>query len=218
MSAPLVSIIIPTYNHQDYVGEAIQSVLAQSYQNYEIIVIDDGSQDNTREVVEKFGDLISYIWQENKGLSGARNTGIKYSTGKYISLLDSDDMFEPDFLDILIQILEEKNNIDAVYCSARTVNHDNLPLPQIIGKSLSPELFHATLLKGGFFPPSCMVAHAYCYKSKKLFFDESRHRVEDLDLWLKFALLYKVLGTDHTLVRYRILPQSLSANGSLTGT
>jgi glycosyltransferase involved in cell wall biosynthesis len=212
MTHPQVSIIIPTYNHQIYIGGAIQSVLEQSYQNFEVIVVDDGSQDNTKEVVAKFGNRVKYIWQKNKGLSGARNTGIKNATGKYISLLDSDDLYEPDFLKTLIGILDNNPQLDAVYCSAHAVDKNNQSLPQVIGKSLPPDRFHMTLLKGGFFPPSCLVAHAYCYNAENRFFDESRHRVEDLDLWLRFAKRYKVLGTNHALVRYRILPQSLSAD------
>jgi glycosyltransferase involved in cell wall biosynthesis len=218
MPDPRISIVIPTYNHQEYIGQAIQSVLEQTYQNYEIIVIDDGSQDNTREVVAKFGDRVRYIWQKNQGLSGARNTGIKISAGKYIGLLDSDDLYEPDFLVTLIQILDNNPQIDAVYCSARTVDKENRNLPQIIGKALPPDKFHAALLKGGFFPPSCMVAHSYCYKSENRLFDESLRRVEDLDLWLKFAQYYKVLGTDYPLVRYRILPQSLSTDPQIVLT
>lgn len=207
-----VSVVIPTYNAAPYIKQAIESVLAQKYRDYEIIVVDDGSTDATPVIVQQFGDSIRYVHQTNQGLSAARNTGIKTATGQYISLLDSDDLYEPDFLTTLIEILDHNPLIDAVYCSARAVDQNNQSLPQIIGKSLSPDQFHAALLKGGYFPPSCLVAHSYCYKSENGLFDESLHRVEDLDLWLKFAQCYKVLGTDYPLVRYRILPQSLSTD------
>ena len=103
---PKVSIITPNYNHAQYVGDAIRSVLAQDYQNFEMLIIDDGSTDNSREVVAQFtDDRIKYIWQENKGLSAARNTGINIAKGELIGLLDADDIYETDFLSTLVSIL-----------------------------------------------------------------------------------------------------------------
>src|SRR6476661_4776701 len=93
---PLVSILIPNFNHAPYLGDAIGSVLAQSYDNVEVIVIDDGSTDASRAVAARFGNRIRYIWQENRGLSAARNRGIRAATGEYIGLLDADDLYEPD--------------------------------------------------------------------------------------------------------------------------
>jgi len=212
IESKLVSVVIPAYNVAPYIKQAIESVLSQDCSDYEIIVVDDGSTDDTPAIAQQFGNSIRYIRQTNQGLSAARNTGIKTATGKFISLLDSDDLYETSFLATLIKILDNNSAIDAVYCSARTVDQNNQSLPQIIGKALLPNQFHSALLKGGFFPPSCMVAHSYCYKSEERFFDESLHRVEDLDLWLKFAQYYEVLGTDYPLVRYRILPQSLSTD------
>jgi glycosyltransferase involved in cell wall biosynthesis len=98
MKQPLVSIIIPAYNVAPYVGQAIDSALAQTYKNIEIIVVDDGSKDGTRSVLEPYiaKKLITYIYQNNKGLAAARNTGIKNSHGEFIALLDSDDLFLPE--------------------------------------------------------------------------------------------------------------------------
>ena len=104
---PLVSVIIPNYNHAQYVGDAIRSVLAQTYRNYEIIVVDDGSTDNSRETVSQFDDQVQYIYQKNAGLSAARNTGIKASKGSLIGVLDADDMYEPDYLSTLVSALQE---------------------------------------------------------------------------------------------------------------
>ena len=98
-SAPKVSVIIPTYNRADMVGDAIQSVIDQTYHSWELIIVDDGSQDNTSEVVAQFSDpRIRYIYQENKKLPAARNTGIRASSGEYLVFLDSDDLFMPDKL------------------------------------------------------------------------------------------------------------------------
>lgn len=95
---PEVSVIIPTYNRAKYVTHAIDSVLAQTYSDYEIIIVDDGSTDNTREVLETYMDKIRYLYQDNAGVSAARNTGIKTAKGKWIAFLDSDDEWLPEKL------------------------------------------------------------------------------------------------------------------------
>ncbi len=104
---PLVSIIIPNFNHGPFIADAIRCVLNQDYRSFEIIVVDDGSTDNSREVVAEFGEQVHYIWQENQGLSAARNTGIQAAKGAYIALLDADDMYEPNFLSTLMKALQE---------------------------------------------------------------------------------------------------------------
>jgi glycosyltransferase involved in cell wall biosynthesis len=102
---PYVSVIIPTYNRASYVTEAINSVLAQTYTDYEVIIVDDGSTDRTREVIAHFRDLIRYIYQDNQGLAAARNTGIKAARGKWIAFLDSDDLWLPEKLTVQIEDL-----------------------------------------------------------------------------------------------------------------
>lgn len=210
--APRVSVVIPTYNHREFVGQAIRSALEQTYVDLEIIVVDDGSQDGTREEVERFGDRIRYVWQENRGLSGARNTGILASRGEFIGLLDSDDLYLPTFVETLVGFLDAQPDADAVYCSAQTVDVSGRPLPQQIGRVVPAERLRETLLNGGFFPPSCMFARARCYQRPDGLFDESMRRVEDVDLWLRFTERYKVMGIDTALLQYRIVPHSLSAS------
>ena len=97
-STPRVSVVIPAYNQAKYLGDAIQSVLSQTYRDFEIIVVDDGSTDDTPLVVSQLGGNLHYIRQTNQGLAGARNTGIRNAKGSYIALLDSDDIWLPEFL------------------------------------------------------------------------------------------------------------------------
>lgn len=115
---PTVSVIIPTHNRANLIGKAIDSVLDQTCQDFEIIVIDDGSTDNTAEIVKGFDDFkIHYISHElNRGTSAARNTGIKASRGEYIALLDSDDEWLPEKLDRQVEVLQdEPSEVGVVY-------------------------------------------------------------------------------------------------------
>ena len=98
VKAPIISVIIPTYNRAHLVTKAVDSVLSQTYKEHEIIVVDDGSSDNTRKVLEPYMDKIRYIYQKNAGVSAARNTGIKAASGPWIAFLDSDDSWLPEKL------------------------------------------------------------------------------------------------------------------------
>ncbi|HWK51423.1 MAG TPA: glycosyltransferase family A protein [Steroidobacter sp.] len=111
MSTPLVSVIIPTYNRAALLCEAIDTVLAQSYQNTEIIVIDDGSTDDTTAAVQQYGDRIRYTRRPNAGVNAARNLGIKQARGEYLALLDSDDLWAPHKLELQVALLRYFNDV-----------------------------------------------------------------------------------------------------------
>jgi glycosyltransferase involved in cell wall biosynthesis len=116
---PTISVIIPTYNRATYVTKAIDSILAQTYTDYEIIVVDDGSTDNTKEVLKPYKDKINYIYQENRGVSSARNTGIHAALGQWIAFLDSDDIWLPDKLSSQIRCVR---NTDAEVCFTKVTH------------------------------------------------------------------------------------------------
>ena len=106
----LVSVIMPAYNMEKYIGDSIESVLNQNYINFELIIINDGSSDGTKEIIAKYQHMderIIYIEQENHGVSVARNVGMSCAKGKYISFLDADDLWEPIFLSTLIKVAEQ---------------------------------------------------------------------------------------------------------------
>jgi glycosyltransferase involved in cell wall biosynthesis len=110
-----VSVIIPTYNRASLVVETLQSALDQTYRDFEIIVIDDGSTDDTRERLEPYRDRISYFKQENKGVNAARNYGLSHASGEYIALLDSDDLWKPWLLDLFVGVLDRNPDVGFVY-------------------------------------------------------------------------------------------------------
>src|SRR5437588_2675056 len=119
---PLVSIIVPTYNYAHFIGEALESVQYQTYSNWECIVVDDGSTDDTGIIAKQFADKdnrIKYHRQENQGLAAARNTGMANSTGVYFQFLDADDLLEPQKLERQVMFLETHQDVDIVFSDAR---------------------------------------------------------------------------------------------------
>ena len=211
LDGDLVSVIIPNFNHAQYLGEAIRSVLDQEYRHFEIVVVDDGSTDNSRKVVAQFGDQVRYIWQENQGLSAARNTGITAAKGAYIGLLDADDMYEPDFLSSLVSVLEANPGADGIYCGYRFVDHLNNPLPQVEARLIPHGQLFQALLDGNFLVPESMLVRRHCYENVGLF-DETLRACEDWDMWLRITSRHKIIGTSQVLTRHRILPGSMSAD------
>jgi glycosyltransferase involved in cell wall biosynthesis len=123
-----VSVIIPTYNRAEQVGEAVQSVLNQTWPHCEVIVVDDGSTDGTLDVLEAFGDRIRYVKTENRGVAAARNRGIRESKGSWVAFLDSDDLWHPAKIERQVLALREH---DAVVCFCMSVDEDGLALDDL---------------------------------------------------------------------------------------
>lgn len=202
----LVSIIIPTYNAEDYIKEAVDSTLRQIYKNIEVIVVDDGSTDNTRNVLEPYivAGKIRYIYQNNKGLAGARNTGIKNSKGVYIALLDADDLFLPEKIAEQVKVLETNRDFGVCYSDIlhftdsepRRFYHHRYRYP-------SGDIFEE-LLHRQFINPLAVIARREIFE-KYGYFDENLRRSEDWDLWLKLARAeVKFYYLDKPLAHYRV--------------
>lgn len=124
-SKPLVSIILPTYNRASFLSEAFEAIKKQSFEDWELIVVDDGSTDNTEEVVKNFALCVSqeihYIYQDNQGPAAARNKGLNYAQGIYIAFYDSDDIWLPDYLDACVRVLEDYEDIDWVFTACKLI-------------------------------------------------------------------------------------------------
>mgnify|MGYP005853802363 CR=1 FL=1 len=114
MGDSLISVVITAYNIEQFIGQAIESVLAQTYRNFEIIVIDDGSQDGTAEVCRRYGHNIIYHWQNNSGVAGARNTGIRLAHGELVAMLDGDDYWYPEKLAKQVETLQQHKEADFI--------------------------------------------------------------------------------------------------------
>jgi len=215
---PLVSIIIPAYNVASYVRDAIDSALAQTYKNIEIVVVNDGSTDATAEVLEPYRESgkIIYIFQKNRGLSGARNTGIRVAKGEFVALLDSDDIFLPEKIEKQVGYLLAHPDYDVCYCD---VWHFRDDAPEKMLKLnyayYSSDAVFPNLLKKNFILPLSMVMRRSAIVRAGLF-DETYRRSEDWECWVrlayrgsKFYFLPEILG------KCRIHPGSLSHGWSV---
>ncbi len=185
----LVSVIIPSYNTEKYVREAVDSALRQTHKNIEVIVVDDGSTDGTKAILEPYikSGQITYIYQANKGLAGARNTGLHASRGEYIALLDADDIFMPEKIARQVAHLETNPQCDVSYCDLyhfwdeETDKLFKLQYQYYSGKEVLPHL-----LAKNFIAPLSTVFRRGAFE-KFGYFDENFRRSEDLEFWLRLA-------------------------------
>jgi glycosyltransferase involved in cell wall biosynthesis len=195
---PLVSVIIPTYNRAWIVKEAVDSVLDQDFGDFELIVVDDGSDDNTREILSAYANAITVLHQPNRGVSAARNRGIAEASGQLIAFLDSDDLWLPGKLNTQVNFFEE--NADALINQTQEIWIRN-------GIRVNPRKRHHKF-SGMIFERSlalCLVSPSAVMIRKSLFdtvgvFDERLPACEDYDLWLRISCRYPVHLIDSPLI------------------
>jgi glycosyltransferase involved in cell wall biosynthesis len=212
---PLVSVIMPAYNAAEHIAEAIESVLIQNYKNFELLIINDGSTDNTEEVVLGFKDeRIRYFRQENRGLAATHNVGIKKSRGEFIIKLDSDDMMMPDFIARHLQEFENHSDTDLVYCDDCLINEDSKPIRVIERPEYTDrKMLIRDLFRCGF----PVVPFRTCIRrsvfDKIGFFDENLRMAEDYDMMRRFVKMgLKIQHLPGALYLRRMTPDSLSRN------
>jgi glycosyltransferase involved in cell wall biosynthesis len=195
---PLVSVIIPTFNRGWILEKAVDSVLAQDFENYELIVVDDGSTDNTKEILDRYGSSIVLLEQSNQGVSAARNRGIAASNGNYIAFLDSDDLWLPQKLSRQLAFFD--THIEArINQTEETWIRNGLRVnPKRRHQKLSGMIFEQSLAL-------CLVSPSAVMIEKSLFdivgkFDESLPACEDYDLWLRISCRFPVYLLDTPLI------------------
>ncbi len=197
-SVPLVSVIIPTYNRAETVRRAVDSVLAQTFRDFELIVVDDGSTDNTPQVLEAYGRKVIPVRQERAGVSAARNRGIARSSGALLAFLDSDDAWKPEKLAVQTAFFQEHQEV--LICQTEETWIRN-------GKRVNPRYRHLKP-SGDIFLPSlklCLVSPSAVMMRRELFekvglFDEDLPACEDYDLWLRVSARYQVHLIDESLI------------------
>lgn len=219
MSHPLVSIVIPVFNGSDYLREAIDSALAQTYPNFEVIVVNDGSNDDgkTRAIALSYGEGITYLEKENGGVATALNAGIRAAKGKYISWLSHDDAYESDKLTVQVPLLERlgsEGRKAMVYSSFRMIDESSKVYAEFKMPSAAPsEIFSALLFNAVFESDwrrrmftlhGCTLLIPRAAFEEVGFFNESLRTTQDFDLWFRMLSVYDFIGVDGFTVRSRI--------------
>ncbi len=211
---PKVSIIIPAYNAVSFLPDTIDSVYSQSLQDYEIIIVNDGSSDTTEQWASQITDSrVRLISQENQGLAGARNTGLTQARGEYIAFLDADDLWQPTKLEKQVKILDENPEVGLVYTWVSLIDRDGKPKGQIRGNSDEGNVWKKLLKHNIVESGSVALVRRSCYQSVGLY-DRTLPASygEDWDMWLRIAAQYQFKVIREPLVYYRDTPSSLSKN------
>lgn len=189
MNAPpnpiLLSIIVPCFNQGQYLGQAIESVLGQGGDDFELVVVDDGSTDDTREVAESFVDRITLISQENAGLPAARNRGLAAGRGEWVLFLDSDDYLAPDFIEQFRQASSDSPDADLLIGRHQVLNETGALSPPLPQPHIPDDAFHH-LLRGNRMPCHTVVVRKSVVDEMGGF-DPALTALEDWDLWLRIA-------------------------------
>lgn len=207
-----ISVVIPTYNRAEMLRRTLNSVLAQTRPADEVIVVDDGSTDNTREVVESFGPGVKYVYQENAHLSAARNTGQKHATGDALLFLDSDDLLEPEALALLEQRLEEEPDAALAYCLIQFIDLQDNPLPTVRdNEQVQGEVWEAAI-RGNFIgSPGCvLIRRAHLEAAGP--WDTSLRACEDWDMYLRLSENAPFARVDRVLFLYRRHGENMSGD------
>ena len=207
MVLPLVSVIITTYNRQEYLEDAIKSIANQSYKNIEILVIDDGSENNyAQEISEKFSNC-NYYFKENGGLSSARNYGIKLAKGDYVAFLDDDDFWGNSKIEKQVKILLKNSSVDCVHSAAAVVDENGNPIGSFIGAAQnkihkrSGYVFWNALGVWVVKSPTPLIRKKVFQPD--LMFDETIKVGEDIDFYQRLFYRHKVSYIDEPLAFYR---------------
>lgn len=225
MTNPPISVIMPVYNVEQYVAAAIESVLAQTFKNFELIIVDDGGTDMSVEICASYDDpRIRIISQANRGLAGARNTGILAARGEYVALLDSDDSWDPEKLALHKIHLDNNPQIGISYSGSRFMDADGTILRQAQRPKLenitAKDILTRNPVGNGSAPvirKTALDCVAFLHRDEPkrvCFFDESFRQSEDIELWIRMALTsgLRFEGIDGLLTNYRIVSGGLSAN------
>ena len=197
-----VSVIMPCFNGESFVGEAIESVLAQTYHDMELVIVDDGSTDRSLDIIRSFGDAVRVFTQPNRGPSAARNKGIREASGEFIAYLDADDYWEPRFAEYMVAALADSAAVLA-YCGWQNILPDGKSPPPFIPPDYENEEKLVALLSNA----SLWPIHATLTRRDVLLeiggFNEELPACEDYDLWLRLTATRPIIRVEQVLSYYR---------------
>ncbi|MGF1539923.1 MAG: glycosyltransferase family 2 protein [Pleurocapsa sp.] len=222
----LVSVIVPVYNVENYIAQTINSVLNQTYPHFELLIVDDESPDRSIEICRQFNDpRIKIISQKNRGLAGARNTGIRHAQGDYLAFLDSDDLWLPEKLAQHIKHLESSPQVGVSFSRSQFIDGQGRALgiyqmPKLQDITPSHLLCRNPIGNGSAPVIRKEVLEAICFQDnlhgqiENFYFDENFRQSEDIECWLRIAseTPWKIEGIAEALTLYRVNGEGLSAN------
>lgn len=208
---PLVSVVMPTYNAEKYVKEAIESILGQSYKNIELIVIDDGSDDHTLEIIKSFKDkrLLIFVNNNNKGISYTTNRGIEASKGKYIALMDDDDIAENDRFEIQVNYLEQYLQIDILGGRTTFIDENGVLLDYGCIPRYNPKYIQAVLLFEcmDFMNGTAMIRKDFIVRNN-LMFEDDCFGMQDFKFYIESSKVGKISTIKNFLLKHRVYSEN----------
>lgn len=211
---PEVSVIIPTYNSASFIGDAVESVLNQSFTDFEVLVIDDGSTDDTEKALEQYASSVRYIRQPNGGVAAARNRGIAESRGRLVAFLDADDTWFQSKLERQVAALGQHRNFRACY-SAYTVVDSKLSPTRIQRSERRGKALEDLLTRGNVIGSICTVVCERSMFSEVGGFDPALSQCADWEMWIRLAMHTDFLYLDEPLVTYRQHNSNMSRSAPL---
>jgi glycosyltransferase involved in cell wall biosynthesis len=211
---PKISVIIPTYNRESFLADAIDSILAQEYSDFEVLVVDDGSTDGTKERVRQYGSKVHYLYQKNLGPSASRNLGIINAKGEYIAFCDSDDRFLPQKLAKQMEYIQNHPDSPFLYTWYYQVNQNN-KTDQIRKPSHceNREQLQYCLFNRKFTIRTSTVLVKKSYFDQAGLFNEKFWYSQDWDMWLRLAAYYQGACLEEPLTEYRLHGENRSNHG-----
>lgn len=212
---PKFSVTIAVYNKEKHIAQTLESVLAQTFTDFEIIIVNDGSTDNSEAIINSFDDKrIHYFTQENQGAAAGRNAAINKATAPFIALLDADDLWEPIYLETINSLIDSYPTEKVFACAVaietrkKTVNSTYSIQNIIPNKTYTLDYFESSF-SNTILTSSSTVIHKNVIE-KVGFYDETIKSGQDTDLWIRLGIDFKIIFTNKTLVTYTYFPQSLS--------
>ncbi|MEX0729846.1 MAG: glycosyltransferase [Aquisalimonadaceae bacterium] len=211
-SEPLITVITPTFNRADYLGQAIESVLAQTWPHFELLVVDDGSTDDTATLMERYlpDKRIQYFRQENQGQSVARNLALSHAKGEFVCFLDSDNAWLPEKLEISLRAFEDNPDVDIIYGDAITIDETGAEISRENMKRHSGRIV-PQMLRDNCVSMNTAMTRRRCFDERGGM--SGRRRVaDDYDLWLRFSAYYRFLYIPEYLAYYRVMADQISSD------
>lgn len=220
---PTVSVIIPSYNHEIFVRECIQSVLDQTFQDFEIIITDDASTDRTVEIIKQFDDRRIHLYKHstNQGVSIAANNCIRHASGRYIAWLSTDDVWYPEKLEVQVRYLEEHPEIGVVFGKVDWIDKAGNLITDTsffylnvfnVQNRTRVEWLRHFFMQGNCLSLPCSLVRQECFANAGMF-DPSYAKIPDLDLWIRICIKYDITILDQKLIKNRWIGDEQNASG-----